>query len=82
MIASFLPLPPRPAVGQQRPTGTPDIEQAMDENHENLGPNGEARYLNARWWRNVNRIMSIVGILLLATIVSYRRHASSIVSKH
>lgn len=71
MIASFLPLPPRPAVGQWNPTGTPDLEQAMDEN---LGLIGEARYQNARWWRNVNRIMSIVGILLLATIVSYRIH--------
>lgn len=68
MIASFLPLPPRPAAGQGKPTGTPDIEQAMDDDP---GPTGEARYQNARWWRNVNRIMSIVGVILLATIVSY-----------
>lgn len=69
MIASFLPLPPRPVVGQEKTTGTPDIEQAMDEN---VGPISESRYQNARWWRNVNRIMSIVGFLLLVTIVSCR----------
>lgn len=68
MIASFLPLPSRPALVQEKHTGTADVEQAVDDN---LGPTDESRYQNARWWRNVNRIMSIVGFLLLATIVSY-----------
>ena len=30
----------------------------------------EARYENARWWRNLNRLMCIVGALIIAAIVS------------
>lgn len=30
----------------------------------------EARYENARWWRNINRIMSVLGLLVIGAIVS------------
>lgn len=30
-----------------------------------------ARYENARWWRNLNRGMSLLGILILAAVVSH-----------
>ena len=34
-------------------------------------PIDEARYENARWWRNLNRVMSVIGALLIAAIVSF-----------
>ena len=40
-----------------------DIEKALD-------PIDIARYENARWWRNVNRTMSVIGLLIIAAIVS------------
>lgn len=30
----------------------------------------EARFENARWWRNLNRLMCILGVLIIAAIVS------------
>ena len=35
-----------------------------------MGLAGAARYENARWWRNLNRGMSVLGVILLAAIVS------------
>ena len=35
-----------------------------------LGMVDEARYENAQWWRNLNRLMSILGVLIIAAIVS------------
>lgn len=35
-----------------------------------LAPMDEAQYENARWWRQLNRIMMIVGALIIAAIVS------------
>lgn len=40
-----------------------DLENALD-------PVDERRYENARWWRSLNQLMSIVGILIIAAIVS------------
>ena len=68
-IASFLPLPPRPIHNEKDPaprvsraTMVRDLENALD-------PVDERRYENARWWRSLNRLMSIVGVLIIATIV-------------
>lgn len=33
----------------------------------------EARYENARWWRNLNRLMCIIGVLIIAAIVGISR---------
>lgn len=30
----------------------------------------EIRYENARWWRNINRVMSLIGIVLIALVTS------------
>ena len=61
-IASFLPLPSR--------TPWPETTLIGKDLEKQLGPIDEARYENARWWRNINRILSVVGILLIAAIVS------------
>lgn len=34
-----------------------------------LGAVDEARYENARWWRNINRVMSGFGVLIIVAIV-------------
>lgn len=69
-IASLLPLPPRPVLNEKDPAGARvsratmvrDLEKALD-------PVDERRYENARWWRSLNRLMSIVGVLIIAAIV-------------
>lgn len=30
----------------------------------------DTKFQNARWWRNLNRVMSVVGLLLLGTIIA------------
>lgn len=35
-----------------------------------IAPLHEARYENARWWRNINRMMAFVGIIILICVVS------------
>lgn len=69
MVAAFLPLPLRP-----------QIEMTEDRNAGNLtsGPKSqrifttleEARYNSARWWRNLNRGMSVFGLLLLGAAIA------------
>ncbi|ORX92187.1 hypothetical protein BCR34DRAFT_648795 [Clohesyomyces aquaticus] len=65
IIASFLPLPPAPG------TGTPsqmDLEQQFDRE---LGPPVDDRtHQKANWWRNLNRIMSGIGTLLIGVIIA------------
>jgi len=35
-----------------------------------FGPMDEARYQSAYWWRRLNRWMSLVGVIIIAVIVS------------
>ena len=35
-----------------------------------IAPVQEARYENARWWRNINRLMAFVGMIILVCVVS------------
>ena len=70
--AAVLPLPPRPAMdekgkGSVRPASGTSIAQDLENR---LAPMDEAQYENARWWRNLNRLMMIVGLLVIAAIVS------------
>lgn len=73
MIAAFLPLPrpsQRNSVSQdnsQTEPGAPVDEKAPNGQHFAFD---DARYQSARWWRNVNRVMSIVGILVLGAVVA------------
>ncbi|KAI9810986.1 MAG: hypothetical protein M1827_005717 [Pycnora praestabilis] len=65
IIAACLPLPPHPTTGSTAAgtTALPDLEEAMTRVDE-------ARYQNARWWRNLNRIMAVLGIVILAAIIA------------
>lgn len=65
MVAAFLPLPVDPAtVDIPSPA---DLEQAYIPQ---LGPDADKAYQKARWWRNLNRVMSGIGTLLIGVIVS------------
>lgn len=58
-----MPLPPKP----RTPPSSPGFEHDLEKT---LGPVDQARYENARWWRNINRIMSVVGVGVIVAIVS------------
>ena len=45
--------------------------QVVEDLEKRLGPIDEARYENARWWRNINRILSLVGIVIVVAVVSH-----------
>src|SRR4051812_30746018 len=65
IIASVLPLPPDPALAQETPSQV-DLERQFAQA---FGPVDDRSYQKAMWWRNLNRIMSGVGTLLIGVIV-------------
>lgn len=70
-IASFLPLPPRPGFSSVRAKNNPNRTQFAEDLEKQLGPIDEARYENARWWRNINRVMSLAGMAIIVAVVSF-----------
>jgi len=73
MIGAFLPLPvPKHLKGtnpddSQTELGATVQEKTRDDQHFAFD---DARYQSARWWRNLNRVMSIVGILVLGAVAA------------
>ncbi|KAF2755514.1 hypothetical protein EJ05DRAFT_502972 [Pseudovirgaria hyperparasitica] len=67
IMASFLYV--RPPECHEKDATPGQVEAAMAEH---MGQIDEIRYQKARWWRNLNRIMSVVGVALIVTIVSVR----------
>jgi hypothetical protein len=67
MIAAFLPLPMNPELSKKATPSQVDVERAFARQ---VGHLDEKRYHKALWWRNLNRVMSAVGILLVGVIVS------------
>jgi hypothetical protein len=64
-IAAFLPLPEKPdAVLDEN---GPELEMALKMRLHELG---RRRYENARWWRNLNRWMTPLGLVIIAIVVS------------
>ena len=72
-FGSFLPLPHRASLGSTKGKGTTHESQIIEDLENELGPLDESRYENARWWRNINRMLSIAGLLIMAAIVSHAR---------
>ncbi|KAI0526354.1 hypothetical protein F5B22DRAFT_154481 [Xylaria bambusicola] len=75
MIAGLLPLPPNPRLDMEE-VGT-STTQLQPPNEFGRGPvysrvalADETSYQSARWWRHLNRYMSIFGILILGAIVA------------
>ena len=68
--AAFLPLPPRLAIARAKGKEAPRQTQTLEDLEKQLGVVDEARYENARWWRNINRIMSGFGVLIIVAIIA------------
>jgi len=66
IIATFLPLPIRSDFSKEDPSSQLDVEYALARDVDLLD---EIRYHKARWWRNLNRIMSLVGLLIIGGMV-------------
>lgn len=67
MIAALLPLPPDPDMVQGATGSDLDLEQRFD--HQ-FGPVVDKSFQKANWWRNLNRVMSGVGTLLIGVIIA------------
>lgn len=67
MIASFLPLPSKPKFGPEMMEAEDDLEMAIESQLLSLQ---QRRYDNARWWRNLNRWMISLGVVIIVIIVS------------
>lgn len=67
--AAFLPLPSKPAITNAKGKDIPRQTQMLEDLEKQLGVVDEARYENARWWRNINRVMSGVGVLIIVAII-------------
>ena len=44
--------------------------QMLQDLEQQLEAVGEARYESARWWRNINRVMSGFGVLIIIAIIA------------
>ncbi|KAL3448598.1 hypothetical protein BJX65DRAFT_66192 [Aspergillus insuetus] len=65
-IASFLPLPRKPEMMMEENRG-PELEATLKMRLYDLE---RRRYLNARWWRNLNRWMNPLGLVILTIIIT------------
>ena len=61
IIASFLPLPKQPKVLGEMSDPDTDVESALETQLMSLH---QRRYENARWWRNLNRWMVSLGVVI------------------
>ncbi|KAK2861132.1 hypothetical protein FQN49_004510 [Arthroderma sp. PD_2] len=67
LIASFLPLPIKPPSLDDTSGKQPDVEKATAQRAalvDNL------RFENARWWRNLNRCMTPVGLSIIVIVIT------------
>jgi len=84
IVAAFLALPQRPMemyYDDETSDNNAGVQEMIDNNQgKERVTNGvqnswnwqeERKFLKARWWRTLNRIMSFVGILLMTLIVSH-----------
>jgi hypothetical protein len=67
-VAAFLPLP-RPSEGHQSYTHSEDIEAwgtnvVSSKETRKTEMAFERKYENARWWRRINRALSVVGVII------------------
>ncbi|KAI4734796.1 hypothetical protein E4T50_14674 [Aureobasidium sp. EXF-12298] len=79
MIAAFLPLPHRPMETMmnnlESSANVPEVEGEKSNYPSGLQVEMrnwdlERKYLKARWWRNLNRIMSFVGVAMIGAIIA------------
>lgn len=68
MIAAFLPLPPysRSEMSEHTRRSLLNVEMEL----RRVAVIDELQYWSARWWRNLNRIMAVVGLLVIGAVVA------------
>ena len=68
-VAAFLPLPPKPRLQMDEISRipTPNLEAQMIQQMDIAD---DVRYENARWWRNLNRLMCPVGFVVLVIVIT------------
>lgn len=69
MIAAVLPLPPNPKLQMEEVGQSQSRFGPVDIAHQ-LRFVDETKYESARWWRNLNRAMSIMGVLIIGAVVA------------
>ncbi|KAJ5358504.1 uncharacterized protein N7496_010917 [Penicillium cataractarum] len=68
IIASFLPLPPMPKLTPEMVhVNDDDVEMALESQLISLQ---RRRHENARWWRNLNRWMISLGVVIIVIIIA------------
>lgn len=73
IIAAFLPLPEVQARSYKQPisvVGQPSHYAVDAEVGSNNTAKQQRKYENAKWWRSVNRTMSVVGLLVIGAIIA------------
>jgi len=66
MTAAFLPLPARPQWRQKTELEHMPEEEATVDLFNSVEV---TRWQKARWWRNLNRFMSVAGVFVIAAVV-------------
>lgn len=69
MIAALLPLPTNPKYQMMEAGQSSSRFGHVDYSHQ-LRTLDESRYESAKWWRNLNRVMSFFGLLVIGAIVA------------
>ena len=74
MVAAVLPLPRNPMKEmREHDHSTSNLDESNEGPNDytrQFGPMDEARYVSAKWWRNLNRWLSLVGVLIIIVVVS------------
>jgi hypothetical protein len=69
MIGALLPLPTNPEYQMEEQRRGSSNFGYVDYTHQ-LQVLDESRYASARWWRNLNRVMSVVGLLIIGAVIA------------
>ncbi|EFX00486.1 serine-rich protein [Grosmannia clavigera kw1407] len=68
MVAAFLPLPPDPQRAMEKQAesefGVPEVLK------QRITQADEVRFQSTRWWRTLNRCMSVLGLLILGAVIA------------
>ncbi|KND91619.1 hypothetical protein TOPH_03725 [Tolypocladium ophioglossoides CBS 100239] len=70
MVASFLPLPPRPQFEMVEGHHSTNHLDLRLEANQMMGIVDARRHSRAQWWRNLNRAMAIVGIFVVGAVIA------------
>lgn len=71
MFASFLPLPPPSQADMKEKNHlTRHLDLESGRRYSTKGQNSSSHYNKARWWRNLNRYMSVIGLFLIGAAIA------------